>query len=87
MAKLRDAEDKKRRARMRSVKREFAPGAAVKVPDGPFAGMSGVVEEGDGRFALVAFGGQFRVKVASFLLVEDTVQTMNTRTGTAAIAA
>lgn len=87
MARLRDAEERKRRARMKTIKREFAPGAAVRVPEGPFAGMSGVVEEGDGRFALVAFGGQFRVRVASFLLVEDAVQTMNTRTGTAAIAA
>lgn len=84
---LRLAEERKLKARLRETKREFAPGAAVKVPDGPFAGMSGIVEEGDGRFALVAFGGSFRVRVASFLLVEDAIQNMNTPTGTAAIAA
>ncbi|WP_160327958.1 transcription termination/antitermination protein NusG [Sphingomonas sp. HT-1] len=84
---VRLAEERKLKARLRTTKKEFEPGAMVKVPDGPFAGMNGIVEEGNGRFALVAFGGSFRVRVASFLLVEDAIQNGNTPTGTAAIAA
>lgn len=46
--------------------RVFKAGEEVKVSDGPFAGMSGVVEQ-DGKFVLVAFG-RMEVRIARFLL-------------------
>lgn len=52
-------------------KRLYAKGVSVKVPEGPFAGMSGIVETDDGKFALVGFGGRMKVRVASFLLRPD----------------
>lgn len=50
---------------------QYEKGATVRVPEGPFAGMSGIVETDDGKFALVGFGGRMKVRVASFLLRPD----------------
>lgn len=50
---------------------QYAIGSTVRVPEGPFAGMSGIVETDDGKFALVGFGGRMKVRVASFLLRPD----------------
>lgn len=58
----------------REHRREFTPGTAVRVPTGGFAGMTGVVQEGDDRFALVSFGGRMNVKIATFLLSDDLIQ-------------
>lgn len=52
----------------------FAAGDAVRVPEGPFGGMSGVVKQGNDRYTLVAFAGRFEVKIATFLLLDDAVQ-------------
>jgi transcription antitermination factor NusG len=52
----------------KEVRRQYSQGSAVRVPEGAFAGMSGIIEADDGKFALVGFGGRFRVRVASFLL-------------------
>lgn len=61
--------------RARKAERRVVPaGHEVKLSEGGFAGMLGVVEGGDGRFATVNFGGGFRVKIATFLLGTDDVQ-------------
>lgn len=59
----------------------FAAGAGVRVPEGPFGGMSGVVKQGDDRYTLVAFAGHFEVKIATFLLIDDAVQTVKPTQG------
>lgn len=52
----------------------FAKGAKVAVPDGPFAGLTGVVEDGgNGKFTLVIFN-EFPIQIASFLLKPEDVQ-------------
>jgi transcription antitermination factor NusG len=48
-------------------RRQFRQGETVKMTEGGFAGMSGVVEDGDGRFTMVLFG-TMRVKISTFLL-------------------
>lgn len=71
---LRTEEGRARLARRRNERHTFGLGARVNVPDGPFAGLSGVVEdEGNGKFALVCFG-EWRLKVATFLLRADEVE-------------
>lgn len=49
-------------------------GTMVKMPDGPFQGFSGIVEDHQGQFTVVAtsiFGKPVEIKVASCLLVDD----------------
>lgn len=63
------------RAIPRRKRKVYARGERVRVPEGSFAGMTGVVEEADGRFAFVSFGGALRFKIASFLLRPDSIGT------------
>lgn len=59
----------------RKIRRQaFAAGAVVRLDEGGFAGMSGVVKSDDGKFAAVCFGGSFHVKIASWLLDADAVE-------------
>lgn len=75
VASLRAAEEKARKAGLKKNHRHAFPvGQAVQVKEGVGAGLSGIVEGGDGSFALVAFGGTFRMKIATFLLGTDAVQ-------------
>lgn len=86
VAALRAEEERAQRAALKRHRHTFAPGARVQVPDGAFAGLSGqVIDGGDGRSALVCFGGAFEVKVATFLLRTEEVQDVQSaRLGTAA---
>jgi transcriptional antiterminator NusG len=52
----------------KEARKQYGEGSAVRVPEGAFAGMTGIVETDDGKFALVGFGGRMKVRVASFLL-------------------
>lgn len=70
---IRAEEQRGRRKAQQAQRRTFAPGQGVSVPEGPFAGMSGIVQEGDGKFALVAFG-DFKVKIATFLLEAEALE-------------
>jgi hypothetical protein len=54
-------------------RRIYRPGQAVRVPEGSFEGMRGIVEQSDGQYTLVAFGGAFRVKIGTFILEPDVV--------------
>lgn len=68
---LRSAE---KRALPKSRQRGFRPGQTVRVPEGSFGGMSGIVERSDGGYTMVCFGGSIRVKIATFLLRSAIVQ-------------
>lgn len=81
------ARDRVRRAKRKGYRHEFAQGERVRVPEGSFAGMTGVVQDGDGKFAFVSFGGALRVKIATFLLVADQVETDQLCSSNAAKAA
>ncbi|MBB5728282.1 hypothetical protein FHS99_000752 [Sphingomonas prati] len=67
------ARDREADATRRAKRYHVAVGSEVQMPDGGFAGLTGIVEGGDGKFALVCFGGKMRVKVASFLLATNEV--------------
>jgi transcription antitermination factor NusG len=50
---------------------KLEPGSEVKLPDGPFAGFTGIVEDQQGQFTAVGltiFGKPVTIKVASLLL-------------------
>jgi hypothetical protein len=70
---LRAAEDKAKRKVQQNKRRSFVIGQSVKMEDGSFAGMTGVIEEDHGRYALVSFGGTMRVKIDSWLLPEPAL--------------
>lgn len=55
----------------------LAPGTEVRLPDGPFAGFPGIVEDSQGQFTLVSFtifGRPQTIKVASLLLLDNMAQ-------------
>lgn len=91
IAGLRVAEESAKRradrARMKAHRHVFPVGEQVRLDEGAFAGMSGVVEGGDGKFALVAFNGGLSVKIATFLLRPENVEHMKPISGTVAEAA
>jgi hypothetical protein len=45
------------RAVPKRKRKVYAKGERVRVPEGSFAGMSGIVQQADGQYALVSFGG------------------------------
>jgi transcription antitermination factor NusG len=63
------------KARRRGVKGPvLGIGSEVKLPDGPFAGFTGIVEGQQGQFTLVSttiFGKEVEIKVASLLLANE----------------
>jgi hypothetical protein len=50
-------------AELRAAAPSFSPADKVRVPEGPFAGMTGIVEVGKGKAPVVNFGGGFRVSI------------------------
>lgn len=55
----------------------LAKGSEVKLPDGPFAGFTGIVEDQQGQFTAVGltiFGKPVTIKVASCLLPPDMAE-------------
>jgi transcription antitermination factor NusG len=64
--------DRRKRRGMKGPRLER--GTVVHLPDGPFAGVSGIVEDVQGQFTLVdisLFGKPMTIKVASLLLGEN----------------
>lgn len=50
----------------------FSKGQAIKMTEGPFAGLSGIVEDQKGQTTLVSFAGYHApIKISSLLLRED----------------
>lgn len=71
---LRTLRMEERRANGKVAGRVITQGERVRVPDGPFAGMSGIVETAQGKFALVCFPGlAIPVRIATFRLDSDEV--------------
>ncbi len=75
---------KEQREAMRQHRRDFDVGSLVHTDAGGFAGMTGVVQHGDGKWAWVLFGGQMKVKVDAFLLRTGAVQSQHPVVGVAA---
>jgi len=64
---------RKQRAMGAKPQISFASGEVIRINGGSFAGLSGVVQSDDGRFAEVSFG-TFKVKISTFLLRDDMAQ-------------
>lgn len=83
VAGARAEEDKARQAEARAAakshRRVFPIGQPVTVTDGAFTGLEGVVEGGDGRFALVTFGGAISWAISTFLLTSDELEPASAR--------
>jgi transcriptional antiterminator NusG len=67
----------------------FGQGQAVKITEGGFAGLSGIVEDQQGNFTLVSFNGfHAPIKVSSLLLLSDSdMEAVRSSFGPAAQAA
>lgn len=68
-----------RLAEARAVPKRRRPtltiGTTVKPGEGAYAGLEGVVQESDGKYTLVAFGGWMNVQIETLLLLGDEVGT------------
>lgn len=73
LAPLRGEEDRQRLARRKSVPRTPLTGASFTPEVGAFAGMTGIIESGTSRKAMVNFGGGFMVEIATYLLPDDVL--------------
>ncbi len=73
IAALRQAEERARRAIRMTRHYAVSVGLKVRPTEGAFAGLNGVVETSDGKFSLVLFDGKMRVKIASWLLLSNSV--------------
>lgn len=69
------ADERARRARVRTHARGKAVpiGATIGLPTAAFVGVSGVVEESDGRFT-IALVGNMRLKIATILFDDDAIK-------------
>ncbi|MEN2747098.1 hypothetical protein [Sphingomonas sp. T9W2] len=76
-----------RRALPRAQRRTYQPGAAVRLAEGPYAGMPGVVQSSNGRRTMIAFGGWMTIEIETSTLPPDAVEQMQPTTGAAALAA
>ncbi len=74
LAPLREEENRHRLREMKKTRRVVEPGTSICLTEGAFAGMTGIVEGGNGKQAVVNFGGGFVVSIATYLLVSDVVQ-------------
>lgn len=81
---LRAEDERWAKAERKSRRRRFEAGSSVKVTDGPAQGLEGIVEESDGRYALVCFGGAVRFKVGTWLLGDEQVENAKPSMGIAA---
>jgi hypothetical protein len=68
-----EADRQKKRRQMSGRTTPFPTGEVIRIHQGSFAGLSGVIESDDGRFAEVSFG-TFKVKISTFLLRDDMAQ-------------
>jgi hypothetical protein len=91
IADLRQFEERAKRdtilAKRKAAPRVYSPSTPVRMDEGSFAGMTGIVKSGDDKYSLVSFGGSFEVKIATFLLSEEGVHEPQPERGSAALAA
>lgn len=81
---LRQAEGRAQLLSRRKKRRAYVMGQRVRVGDGAFAGLTGTVEKGGDKFAIVGFGSTFRMRIATWLLSPDDVEQMEPVMGAAA---
>ncbi len=74
ISSLRDAEDRATVVKLKQQTFAVPIGSNVRMAEGAFAGMSGIVEQSDGKSALVAFAGNFKVTIAAWLLPKDLLE-------------
>ncbi|WP_419827675.1 transcription termination/antitermination NusG family protein [Sphingomonas sp.] len=84
---LQAAEDRARRAMLKTKRHTVQVGSEVHPTEGAFAGLHGVVDRVSGNDAEVVFNDTFRVKIASWLLIGDDVNAGAAPSGAAALAA
>lgn len=84
LSDLRAAEQKADIARRRKRTRRLVMGQRVTFDRGAFAGIEGVVEDQAGKFAIVAFAGGFRMKIAAWREEFDDVEDGTAHVGAAA---
>lgn len=66
--------ERAKRKALRAETRDLPPGQRVKVADAPaFEGMTGVIDEGNGRSYFVSFGGALRLEIEAWRLTPDDV--------------
>lgn len=87
IASLKAAEEAAALTQRKRVRNVVPIGTSIRVSEGAFAGMSGIVEQSDGKSAIVAFGGNFRVSIASWLLPQDLLEATESNSDAAARAA
>ena len=71
LGRLRAAEEKSKRDRRKTQRRAVAVGEDVRLTEGAFAGLDGVVVEVKGKVAVVNFGGGINFSVATWLLIDE----------------
>ena len=81
---LRREEERAALAERKKERVNFARGAPVRVEDGAWQGLSGVVVSSSGKEAVISFGGTARATIASWLLRVDDVEQREPMTGAAA---
>lgn len=70
--------ERAKRKALRSEVRDLAMGQRVAVADAPaFAGMTGVVEQGNGRSYFVSFGGSVRFEIEAWRLSPHDVEAVS----------
>lgn len=77
LSALRSAEEQDRLKHLKATRRTVPAGTSIKLTEGAFAGMTGIVEGGNGKEAVVNFGGGFVVSIATYLLESDVIQSAN----------
>jgi hypothetical protein len=77
LAPLREEENRHRLRQLKKTRRVLELGSSIRLAEGPFAGMTGIVEGGNGKQAVVNFGSGFLVSIATYLLETDVVQDGN----------
>jgi len=73
---LRAIEERERTRKMKATREAIPCGTRLRMEEGAFAGMTGVVEGGNEKEAMVNFGAGFVVKIATWIVRTDRVHTV-----------
>jgi hypothetical protein len=73
---LRAIEERERTRKMKATREAIPCGTKLRMEEGAFTGMTGVVEGGNEKEALVNFGAGFIVKIATWIVRTDRVHTV-----------
>ncbi|TZG24880.1 hypothetical protein [Sphingomonas montanisoli] len=84
IAGLRVEEERHRIVRLKKQPHSVKRGQHIRLQQGPYSGLSGVVTDERGRFVAIDLGGSMRVRVASWLLNSNDVDDAQPFTGAAA---